>query len=144
MFKPSQPLSFSKTVFYYDRGNDTALLGSSISTWGGEIHWGYTDVSGSAAGVNQSMRYLVCLNCHFLTTNPAEAGLMKMVQGRTLIAVPEFAMELHPHTISDEALKEAASDGGSLVTVNPEYLEISSGLMTGMGIAGLRVWRKKN
>jgi hypothetical protein len=142
-YKPSLPLSYDTSIFYFDSGNDTTLLGSSIANWGGEVHWAWTNASGSAGGISQATRYLVCLNCHFLTTNPAEAGLTRMIQGRTMIAVPEFTLKLAPHTLTDSSLKEAASGSRQLVVFQSDYLGISSGIITGIGIIGLVLWRKR-
>jgi len=142
-YKPSLPLSFNQSIYYYDSTNDTTLLGSSISTWGAEVHWAWTNVSGSAAGISTATRYLVCLNCHFLTTNPAEAGLTRMIQGRTMIAVPEFTLKLSPHTLSDSALREASSESGKLVSFPSDYIGLTSGIITGIGLIGLVLWRKR-
>jgi hypothetical protein len=143
-YKPTLPLSFNETVYYYDNTNDTLLLGDSVSGWGGEIHWAWTNVSGSAAGITGGTRYLVCMNCHFLTTNPAEAGLMKSIGGHTMIGIPEFTLRMSPHTVSDSTLKEAANSYREYLEYESEYVSIGTGLISGIGIIGLIIWRKRN
>jgi hypothetical protein len=101
-YNPSLPLSFSLREYYYDNNNDTTYLGSSISSWGGEVRWAWTNISGVASGISSSTRYLICLNCHVLTVDPAEAGLSKMIQGRNMILIPEFTLDHSPHTLEDE------------------------------------------
>jgi hypothetical protein len=144
-YKPTLPLSYNQSIYYYDSTNDTTLLGTSIGAMGGEVHWAWTNVSGSAAGISQATRYLVCMNCHFLTVNPAEAGLTRMIQGRTMIAVPDFTLKLSPHTLSDSALRQAASESGKLVRFPypSDYSTILFGAITSIGLIGLVLWRKR-
>jgi hypothetical protein len=141
-YKPSTPVSFNKTVYFFDTTNDTSSLGSSISNWGGEIHWAWTNVSGVASGISSSSRYLTCMNCHFLTTNPAEAGLTKMISGSTYIAIPEFSLNLSPHSLTDDSLKETVSRNKQLEALGSNFGFIST-IIACMGIAGLVILRKR-
>jgi hypothetical protein len=140
--KPTLPITWDSQTYYFNSGNDTTLLGTAISGMGGEVHWAWTNISGVAAGISSSTRYLMCFNCHFITTNPAEAGLVRMIDGQSMIAIPEFALRLSPHSITDSALKEAAS-GSELVALKSDNIGTASGLIIGIGIIGLALWRRK-
>lgn len=142
-YKPETPIEWNREVFFYDSTNDTSQLGSNIGTWGGEIHWAWTNISGTASGISTGSRYLVCFNCHFITVNPAEAGLTRMIQGKSMIAVPEFSLRLSPHDITESALKEAASETTHLVALKSDSIRTASGIIAGIGIVGLVLWRKR-
>ena len=149
-YRPSVPVNFSKSVFFFDGSNDTVKLGVSLTALGeGTVHWAWTNISGTASGISSSTRYLTCFNCHFLTTNPAEAGLAKQIQGKTMIAVPDFALKLSPHSITDKTLNQAyieaknnnSNNGGGgndnglgLFGSAEEYMQGGLGLILGAGI----------
>ncbi len=142
-YKPILPVSLNRTIFYFDSTNDTTKLGSVISNWGGEVHWAWVNISGSASSISASTRYLTCFNCHFLTTNPAEAGLTRMIKGRTLIAIPEFTLKLSPHGLTDLSLREAASNTSQFVMFEKNEVSAASGIIAGFVIIGLFLWRKR-
>jgi hypothetical protein len=142
--KPVTPISLNQTVFYFDSANDTSSLGASILNWGGEVHWAWTNVSGYAAGIGSSTRYLTCLNCHFLTTNPAEAGLIKWINGMSFIAIPEFTLSLAPHDLSESKLRDTEVIGNEIVSITPSMIGITSGLIVGLGIIGLILFRRRS
>ncbi|MCL4436677.1 MAG: hypothetical protein M1503_09400 [Thaumarchaeota archaeon] len=148
--KPNTPVNLVQNIYFFDGTNDTTKLGYSLSTLGeGTIHWAWTNITGSTLGIPSSARYIVCFNCHFLTTNPAEAGLAKQIQGKTMIAVPDFALKLSPHSITDKTLSQAYveakisnsnrnngsdNDDGSGLFGSAEYMQGSLGLILGAGI----------
>ncbi|MFC1753672.1 hypothetical protein ACFL96_09820 [Thermoproteota archaeon] len=143
LYVPTLPVTLNQTVYYFNSGNDTTLLGEAISAMGGEIHWAWTNVSGSAVGISSSARYLVCFNCHFLTVNPAEAGLTRMIQGQLMVGIPEFTLKLKPHDITDSVLREAGLEKNQFVVFKPNDVPTISGIIAGIGLIGLVIWRKR-
>jgi hypothetical protein len=139
-YKPNLPLNYMESIYYYDNSNSTSGLGADISNWAGEIHWAWTSLSGQS--ISPSTRYLICLNCHFITTNPAEAGIIKMIDGRRLIAVPEFTLNLSPHAISDSELENMATNNEKTIFYK-ENIGIISGSIAAIGIIGLIHFRRR-
>ncbi|MCL5318207.1 MAG: hypothetical protein M1503_08125, partial [Thaumarchaeota archaeon] len=101
-YKPNVPIQWETKAYFYDSTNASTKLGVSLATLGGgTVHWAWTNITGSTVGISFSTRYMVCFNCHFLTTNPAQAGLTKMIQGKTMIGIPEFALKVSPHEMTE-------------------------------------------
>ncbi|MCL5317560.1 MAG: hypothetical protein M1503_04750 [Thaumarchaeota archaeon] len=145
-YKPSVPITWNEKVYFFDTTNDTTKLGVSLATLGGgTVHWAWTNITGNAVGILSTSRYMVCFNCHFLTTNPAQAGLTKMIQGKTMIGIPEFALKVSPHEMTESALKEASSGSDQLVSFKSTgSIGAASGIAAAIGIAGLVLWRRRS
>lgn len=60
--------------------------------------------------ISSSQRYLTCFNCHFLTGNTAEMGMIKVTGGVAKIGIPEFTLRLPPHEITEWRIAEAAEE----------------------------------
>ncbi|MCL5318755.1 MAG: hypothetical protein M1503_10925 [Thaumarchaeota archaeon] len=144
-YKPSVPIQWETKVYFYDNTNASTKLGVSLATLGGgTVHWAWTNITGSTVGISFTTRYMVCFNCHFLTTNPAQAGLTKMIQGKTMIGIPEFALKVSPHEMTESALKEASSGSDQLVSFKSTgSIGAASGIAAAIGIAGLVLWRRR-
>jgi hypothetical protein len=74
--------------------------------------------------------WLVCYNCHFVTAEPASAGVLRFVEGFWLIGIPEVVLKLPAHSITREAIARALAPE-QVVTEVPEIaLDIVKALLT--------------
>jgi hypothetical protein len=62
-----------------------------------------------------------------------------------MIGIPEFTLDLAPHTVNDNTLKQAAAPNDEpLISYIADYLGLSTGIISGIGIIGIILWRRRN
>ena len=121
---PGQGWTLDAKTWYYDTSNFTSKLGTVPNA--GTIYVAFSSPTGTVWGANQE--YMVCFNCHFLTSNPAEAGTVRFIGGVALIGIPEYTLKLQPHTISENVYVTSSDSGDGLLKLLSPMLVIVSAL----------------
>ena len=96
-------------------------------------------ISASPLGTIDNNAWKVCFSCHFVSTNPASTGAYKLVGGVWKLGIPEYALKLPPHSITEEALAEAAKTNN----MAPWTPSILLGILTGLIAVGLVIYSKR-
>ena len=72
----------------------------------------YAGLEGNATYITETSKYLICLNCHFITKDPLSAS-MGPVNGKIPIYIPSGNLNIDPHTITGEEFQvETARPAG--------------------------------
>jgi len=129
--------------------NKTVITDGNYTT----VNWGNTIKGYAAMSINVGLwngftneylevgaghEYKVCFTCHFISVNPASVGSYKLVGGVWKIGIPEFALSLPPHEITQSALAQASESNN--VTFGPSAI---LGVLAGLFAVGLVVYSKR-
>ncbi len=113
---PSNVALIRYARFFYQGVNDTKLdpngFNGIISNYTNSptgVYIVFFDTQGNVLDLQD--RYLICFNCHFLTSQPAGLGMYKIENGLLKIGIPPEALQLEPHGITEEQLRSILSGG---------------------------------
>jgi len=111
--------SFKDVELVFTNANATPTIQSLVPPEGEEIEVGLFDAwNNDYLIVGATDAWKVCFNCHFLASDPTMVGAYKLDGGVWKVGIPEYALKLDPHEITDvSSLEPPAKSGFNLASI---------------------------
>ncbi|OWJ54374.1 hypothetical protein Pdsh_07835 [Pyrodictium delaneyi] len=140
-----------RLTWFYDAGNSSTYyvpvneVNNTAAGYTSYLVMIYADRMGDASYMvnNTAIRYLMCLNCHFVVDNPSALGAYEKARELGLIPIPHSVFEnlKDPHNVTRLLLSIGGSAAENTSGIEPWRLMIIVGSVLGLAavaMAGVR------